>query len=272
MCLAGTIIHPDATVSLFIFILRLRYCAGDFGKIGNFPFRAIADKGCPTLFRRRCRRTAPCPPDRRHAVLGFLPFHLLESHRQLFYLAPFHSQRFAKFEAKMQVCMQNSKGNYDLGFDCSYLRHQIASNGNQDGRMPIAPDAAARYIHCGMSLGRNNQTWHEIVDDRSLEMDRVIAEKIRANPKLIQIALTNIERWLANPDYSESSRQAVLEWKSIIENSPVGSLATLLESSSDEARRLRQSSPFCGILTPDERQAIFQKYEALRDRACLAGR
>jgi hypothetical protein len=138
--------------------------------------------------------------------------------------------------------------------------------------MPIAPDAAARYIHYGMSLGRNNPTWHEIVDDRSLEMDRVIAEKIRANPKLIQIALTNIERWLANPDYSESNRQAVLEWKSIIENSPVGSLATLLESSSDEARRLRQSSPFCGILTPDERQAIFQKYEALRDRACLAGR
>jgi hypothetical protein len=138
--------------------------------------------------------------------------------------------------------------------------------------MPFAPRFPTRYIHYGMSLGRNNQTWHEIVDDRSLEMDRVIAGKIRANPKLIQIALTNIERWLANPDYSESNRQALMEWKNIIENSSVGVLATLLESSSDEARRLRQSSPFCGILTPDERQAIFQKYEALRDRACLAGR
>ena len=30
----------------------------------------------------------------------------------------------------------------------------------------------------------------------------------------------------------------------------------------EEARRLRQSSPFCGILTPEEeRQAIFRKYE-----------
>lgn len=138
--------------------------------------------------------------------------------------------------------------------------------------MPIAPDATTRYIHCGMNLGHSNKTWHEILDDRSLEMDRVIAGKIRANPKLVQIALANIERWLANPDYSESSRQAVLEWKSIIENSPVGALVALLESDSEEACRLRQSSPFCGILTPDERQAIFRKYEALRDRACLASR
>jgi len=121
-----------------------------------------------------------------------------------------------------------------------------------------------------MSYGRSNKNWHDILDDRSLEMDRVIAERIRANPKLVQIALANIERWLANPDYSESSRQAALEWKGIIENTPVGALVTLLESSSEEARRLRQSSPFCGILTPDERQAIFRKYEALRDRACLA--
>jgi hypothetical protein len=139
-------------------------------------------------------------------------------------------------------------------------------------RMPIARHAATGYIHAAMSFGRSNKTWHEIVDDRSLEMDRGIAEKIRANPQLVQIALANIERWLANPDYSESSRQAALEWKSIIENSSVGVLVTLLESSSEEARRLRQSSPFCGILTPDERQAIFRKYEALRDRACLASR
>ena len=138
--------------------------------------------------------------------------------------------------------------------------------------MTIAPPVATRYIDAGMSLGHDHQTWHEILDDRSLEMDRVIAEKIRANPKLVQIALANIDRWLANPDYSESGRQAALEWKSIIENSSVEALVTLLESSSEEARRLRQSSPFCGILTPDERRTIFQKYETFRDRAYLAGR
>lgn len=138
--------------------------------------------------------------------------------------------------------------------------------------MPVAPDVTSRYIHIGMSLERHQQTWHEILDDRSLEMDCVIAGKIRADPKLIQVALTNINRWLANPDYSESGRECALEWKSIIDNSSLESLVTLLESNSDEARRLRQSSPFCGILTPEERQTIFQKYEAFRDRACLAGR
>jgi hypothetical protein len=95
-------------------------------------------------------------------------------------------------------------------------------------------------------------------------LDRVIAGKIRANPILVQIALANIERWLANPNYSESNRQAVLEWKRIIVNSSVEALLTLLESDSEEARRLRQSSPFCGILTLEERRSILRKYEALR--------
>jgi hypothetical protein len=138
--------------------------------------------------------------------------------------------------------------------------------------MLIAPNNATHYIQGGMHLENSNKTWHELLDDRSLEMDRVIAEKIRANPKLVQIALSNIKRWLANPDYSDSNRQAILEWKRIIETTTVAALVTLLESSSEEARRLRQSSPFCGILTPGERQAIFRKYETHRGRAYLASR
>jgi hypothetical protein len=142
----------------------------------------------------------------------------------------------------------------------------------QPNQSPIAPVAAPSYIPSGMSLGHPRKTWHEVLDDRSLAMDRVIADKIRANPKLVQIALANIERWLSNPDYSESNQQAVLEWKRIIENSSLDALLTLLESSSEEARRLRQSSPFCGILTAEERAAILRKYEALRGRAHLASR
>jgi hypothetical protein len=138
--------------------------------------------------------------------------------------------------------------------------------GAESADRTIAPHRATIYIPSGMSLGHPKKTWHEILDDRSLEMDHVIAGKIRANPKLVQIALANIERWLANPDYSESNRQAVLEWKRIIENSSLDALLTLLKSTSEEARRLRQSTPFCGILKPEERQAIFRKYAALRDR------
>jgi hypothetical protein len=142
----------------------------------------------------------------------------------------------------------------------------------QTERMLIAPNNLNRYIYGGMSLGNSDKTWHELLDDRSLEMDRVIAAKIRLKPELVKIALANIRRWLANPDYSESNRQAILEWKEIIETTNVAALITLLKSRSEEARRLRQSSPFCGILTPGERQAIFRKYEARRGRAHLASR
>jgi hypothetical protein len=35
-------------------------------------------------------------------------------------------------------------------------------------------------------------------------------------------------------------------------------------SSEEQPRRLRQSSPFCGILSPKERLAVFKEYEARR--------
>jgi hypothetical protein len=117
-----------------------------------------------------------------------------------------------------------------------------------------------------------DKSWHELLDERSLEMDRLIAKKIRARPGLVQIALNNIERWLANPDYAESNGEAVLEWKRIIQESTLEELLALLESRSEMAQRLRQSSPFCGILTEEERSTIFRKYEAFRDRTHSSSR
>ena len=37
-----------------------------------------------------------------------------------------------------------------------------------------------------------------------------------------------------------------------------------LASSDENTRRLRQSSPFCGILSPEERLAILKEYESRR--------
>ena len=38
----------------------------------------------------------------------------------------------------------------------------------------------------------------------------------------------------------------------------------LLRSDTEDARRLRQSSPFCGILSEEERLAVFREYETAR--------
>lgn len=48
----------------------------------------------------------------------------------------------------------------------------------------------------------------------------------------------------------------------ILAQGPGAALARLTEDS-PRARRLRQSSPFPGVLTPPERNAIFAHYESL---------
>jgi hypothetical protein len=41
-------------------------------------------------------------------------------------------------------------------------------------------------------------------------------------------------------------------------------LIVLLRSGDERATRLRQSSPFAGLLTPEERQAILDDYDSRR--------
>jgi hypothetical protein len=45
---------------------------------------------------------------------------------------------------------------------------------------------------------------------------------------------------------------------------PLADVIALLRSSSEEAARLRQSSPFAGLLTTEERRAIMGAYESRR--------
>lgn len=84
-------------------------------------------------------------------------------------------------------------------------------------------------------------------------MHRLIAEKIRNDPALVQRAIANLERWrspLENPPW-------VQEWLEIVEG-PLDRLLEFLVERSEKAVRLRQSSPFAGILTDEERKAILR--------------
>ena len=55
----------------------------------------------------------------------------------------------------------------------------------------------------------------------------------------------------------------MLEWQEVLDW-PLEQILKFLTSSEPEPTRLRQSSPFCGILTREERREIFQEYESLR--------
>jgi hypothetical protein len=95
---------------------------------------------------------------------------------------------------------------------------------------------------------------HGAIDGRMLEMDRLIAGRLRQNPSaVIGKAHSVLENWLQSCD--ESARPAFDEWRKILEG-PVAQILETLEGTDERSMRLRQSSPFCGIITPEERSAI----------------
>jgi len=98
---------------------------------------------------------------------------------------------------------------------------------------------------------------HEWIDRRSLALHAAVAAKLEAQPELLDIARANIRRWLlVNP------AESLQEWARLLDTTPLPVLIELMRSSGETATRLRQSSPFAGLLTPQERQAILHDYES----------
>jgi hypothetical protein len=105
---------------------------------------------------------------------------------------------------------------------------------------------------------------HEWIDRRSLALEEEVARMLREQPELLNRAKANLERWISQrqPDVPK----VMLEWHDILYNWPFEEILSLLTRFDEEARHLRQSSPFCGILPPEKRMAIINEYEALRAR------
>jgi hypothetical protein len=99
---------------------------------------------------------------------------------------------------------------------------------------------------------------HEQIDQRSLAMARAIVAKIDADPARAGLARARAicERW-----YRERPLPCIREWLEILDR-PWEQVREVLLDESEEGRRLRQSDPFCGILSPQERWAIYREYEA----------
>ena len=102
------------------------------------------------------------------------------------------------------------------------------------------------------------------MDARNRELHRAIAVKMRQNPTLVLRVQKTLERWLRAMNESERGYDALLEWKRRLEEEPLDRVLEFISSEDEEACRLRQSSPFVGLLSDQERMAIFSKYEDLR--------
>jgi hypothetical protein len=102
---------------------------------------------------------------------------------------------------------------------------------------------------------------HRLHDARSLAMHVLIAEKIGSDPQLLSIARENLRRWRARwpgqPPAWFEQWQEIVSW-------PWPRIAALITEQSERAIRLRQSSPFAGVLDEEERKRI---HDAFRTRA-----
>ncbi|MDW8310234.1 MAG: hypothetical protein RMK20_12750 [Verrucomicrobiales bacterium] len=98
---------------------------------------------------------------------------------------------------------------------------------------------------------------HRLIDERSLAFDRLTAAKVAANPELVARARATLQRWLGS--CSPRVRPVLLEWQAVLDG-PLDELLALLTATDERATRLRQSSPFAGILTPAERTAILKEF------------
>lgn len=100
---------------------------------------------------------------------------------------------------------------------------------------------------------------HRILDARSLAVHCLVARKIDAKPALLQLARENVRRWKRRagrrvPTY-------LSEWEALLEK-PWPELAAVVTELSERGARLRQSSPFAGVLTPAERQRVYEAFRA----------
>jgi hypothetical protein len=110
-------------------------------------------------------------------------------------------------------------------------------------------------------------TGHARVDARSIELHSAIAEKLRADPALLEIAHANLARWIAQ---GGRSQPYWTRWQELLAL-PLEVLLNLIVDDSETMKALRQCTPFAGILTPRERWQIYDSFAAGTSDSSLSG-
>jgi len=97
---------------------------------------------------------------------------------------------------------------------------------------------------------------HDQIDQRSLALARAVVDAIDRDPARsgLERARKTCGRWLL-----QSPSPAVNEW-SLILTREWGEIRTSLLDPGEAGRRLRQSNPFCGVLSPRERWEIYRRF------------
>lgn len=98
---------------------------------------------------------------------------------------------------------------------------------------------------------------HRLLEARSLAMHALMAAKLARDPTILSKPRQNLENWSAR---WQVPPRWVREWRQIL-GLPWQQIAALISEPSERAARLRQSSPFAGVLTPEERSRIYDAFK-----------
>lgn len=104
-------------------------------------------------------------------------------------------------------------------------------------------------------------TWsdHRIAEARSLALHVLAARRIAADPRLLARARATLERWLQR--YADGAPPALLEWRALLER-PWPEVAVRATELSEDAARLRQSSPLATLLPESARRRVHDAFRA----------
>lgn len=106
---------------------------------------------------------------------------------------------------------------------------------------------------------RAGYSTHRLLEARSLAMHAVIAQKIERDPKLLDVPRNNLQRW--EERWRGEAPAWHQEWCAIMQR-PWHEIAAIITEPSEEGARLRQSSPFAGVLSAEERRRIYEAFRA----------
>ena len=100
---------------------------------------------------------------------------------------------------------------------------------------------------------------HRVIEARSLAMHCLAAQKIERDSELLNKVRQTLEAWRAR--YGEDMPCALDEWQRILRE-PWPAIAALITDPGERATRLRQSTPFAGVLSVLERKRVYAAFRS----------
>jgi hypothetical protein len=107
---------------------------------------------------------------------------------------------------------------------------------------------------------------HQVQDQVSLELARRVAAGLPKHPEWLKIARANLERWSRKNHDAPGLLRCYREWEQLLTR-PSTDIAAILTAAGDDGQRLRQNSPFVGVLSPQE---VWEIKSRIRHYATIA--